>query len=226
MKFIQRILALIIVLFIGYWLGSSDILANTYVGNVLDTLSTWVDQGIERGSNLLNGEDERQVSTIDESIQLANKSHKENDDPFDYHLIHDRTLDLLNQLRTEKGLSPVQTDPLLTEAALVRAEESAENFSHTRPDGRDAFTIFNDGIDYNYRYVGENLGKATYALPDQEMADLIFNGWVESPGHYENMVRPEFEEIGIGLYYDSEFLYAAQIFAQPAPQPSFLNDSD
>jgi len=53
---------------------------------------------------------------------------------------------------------------------------------------------------------------ATYHMNETEMAELIFNGWVESEGHYENLVRPEFEEIGVGIHYDGEFLYATQLF--------------
>ena len=59
---------------------------------------------------------------------------------------------------------------------------------------------------------------ATYYLDEKGMAELLFNGWKESPGHYENMVRKEFTEVGIGVYYDGETLYAAQLFGTPMPQ--------
>ena len=53
---------------------------------------------------------------------------------------------------------------------------------------------------------------ATYVLSDEKMADLIFDGWVESQGHYENMINPDFREIGIGVHANAENLYLTQIF--------------
>jgi uncharacterized protein YkwD len=30
-------------------------------------------------------------------------------------------------------------------------------------------------------------------------------GWMESPGHRANVLRPEFAEVGVGVTYDSPF---------------------
>ena len=97
--------------------------------------------------------------------------------------------------------------------AIIRAQESEESFSHTRPDGREPFTILNEGdILYNYQSVGENLAMATYFMEDAEMDHFLFDGWVESDGHYETMVNPGFEEVGIDVHYDGEIIYATQLF--------------
>lgn len=43
----------------------------------------------------------------------------------------------------------------------------------------------------------------------------MFEGWLNSPGHYENMVTPWYQEVGIASYVaDDGVRYAAQIFAQ------------
>ena len=47
------------------------------------------------------------------------------------------------------------------------------------------------------------------------MSQLIFEGWVDSKDHYETMINPEFDEIGIGIHYDGEILYATQFFGKP-----------
>lgn len=55
---------------------------------------------------------------------------------------------------------------------------------------------------------------ATYFKDEAGMAEFLFDGWVESEGHYANMVHPDFIEVGIGVHYDGEFLYAVQIFGK------------
>nr|MCR5566651.1 CAP domain-containing protein [Clostridiales bacterium] len=59
-----------------------------------------------------------------------------------------------NRTVTQKtGLGRLQYDEELEAVALVRANELAECFDHTRPDGTDCFTAFPD----NREYVGENI---------------------------------------------------------------------
>ena len=47
--------------------------------------------------------------------------------------------------------------------------------------------------------MGENLasGEETAGTPHE-----IVEGWMNSPGHRANILRPEFREIGIGLAYE------------------------
>ena len=93
------------------------------------------------------------------------------------------------------------------------------SFSHTRPNGQSPFSVFTDSAEapnYNYTIIGENLGMATHhRLNQAEVTDLIFNGWVDSPGHYENMINPSFTEIGVGVASDGEAIYITQLFGRP-----------
>ena len=57
---------------------------------------------------------------------------------------------------------------------------------------------------------------ATYHTDEEGMAEFIFNGWVESEGHYENMIRPEYAEIGLGSIMTAKFY----------TQPSYLVHND
>lgn len=134
-------------------------------------------------------------------------------DSVDEGLIRDTILQLTNQLRTEQNVGTVQQNDTLQSAADIRAQESAESFSHTRPNGAEFHTVLNEGgLEYFYSITGENLAMATYHLDDPGMAEFLFEGWVESPGHYENMIEAGFEELGVGVYYDGEILYLVQIF--------------
>lgn len=218
MKFLGRVLTLILAVIFGFWLATSNILGGTTIGNWLDTIMNvlpattgeWNRLEITLPDELMdrfnNEEDDEIVAELPETDE-----NRESDD-VEYDVVESEILRRLNNLRSEQGLNTLETNEALRQAGNIRAQETEELFSHTRPDGRDAFTVFDDGITYNYQIVGENLGMATYYLEEEEMAELLFNGWVESEGHYENMIRPDYEEIGIGVHYDGEYLYATQIF--------------
>ncbi|MBQ8435510.1 MAG: CAP domain-containing protein, partial [Oscillospiraceae bacterium] len=118
-------------------------------------------------------------------------------------------LDLVNEQREAVGAEPLALDESLTEAAMIRAEEIVESFSHTRPDGSSCFTVL-DELGISCGYPGENIA-AGYS----DAADVM-NGWVNSEGHYKNIVDKYYSEIGIGIVYDSNSEYGyywVQIFA-------------
>lgn len=134
-------------------------------------------------------------------------------DEIDRPLIRDAIFQLTNNLRQEQGAGALTQNEVLIEAADIRALETATNFSHTRPNGEAFHTVLT--FAYDYQMAGENLAMGTYHGTDEEMATFLFNGWVDSEGHYKNMIEPEFTEIGIGVHYDNEMLYLVQIFGKP-----------
>jgi len=102
---------------------------------------------------------------------------------------------LTNIEREIENLSPFTSTEPLRRAALLRAEEITEYFSHTRPDGRDCFTAFTEsGVDY--LTAGENLA-AGHRTPSD-----VVRGWMNSPGHRENIVNPAFGRMGVGIVMD------------------------
>ncbi|WP_373836425.1 CAP domain-containing protein [Jeotgalibaca arthritidis] len=134
-------------------------------------------------------------------------------DEVDEQLLRDTTLQLTNDLRSSLEVGTLTQNETLQQAADIRALESAQSFSHTRPDGSDFYTVLNEeSLSYSYQITGENLALATYHLDDVGMAEFLFDGWVESPGHYQNMIEADFSELGVGIYYDGDILYLVQIF--------------
>lgn len=229
-KFIGKLLTLLVAVIFGFWLATTNILMGTRVGDWMDTLmgylpgtdeQTHIEVNLPSVSERLSHfpdwfteepADEEMDEESAESSITTRQAQSENTE-VDYGVVEAAILESLNELRVEQDLNPLTANDELREAATIRAIETEELFSHTRPDGSDAFTVFEeDDITYNYQLVGENLGMATNYLEEQEMADLLFNGWVESEGHYENMIRPEYQEVGIGVHYDGEYLYATQMF--------------
>jgi uncharacterized protein YkwD len=124
-------------------------------------------------------------------------------------------LPLINELRSGVGASPLTIDANLTSIADIRAKEIAQDFSHTRPNGTSCFTTFADiGVSRdNYGSVGENIAAGTTRI--YETVDSPFKSWVNSSGHYKNMVSTDFTLIGIGKYTDpvSGMTYWVQFFA-------------
>lgn len=134
-------------------------------------------------------------------------------DSIDKEYIESIIFEMVNVLREDLDAGTVKRNETLRLAADIRAVETEESFSHTRPNGTEPFTVLEE-LDtfYPYYMVGENLAMATYFRDDEHMAKLIFDGWVDSPDHYETMINPDFEEIGIGVHYDGEILYVTQFF--------------
>jgi uncharacterized protein YkwD len=109
-------------------------------------------------------------------------------------------IDRINALRVAWGERPLAVDQALVDLARERSADMAErNFvSHEIPGvgygPRWAQSQLAGGL---YVYVGENLGLSPF--PNEMMTQTLFDAWVQSPTHLENLVRPEFRRVGIGV---------------------------
>lgn len=100
-------------------------------------------------------------------------------------------LELVNAARAENGKSPLSLNSALCDVAQLRADETVQSFSHTRPNGTSCFTAI-DEAGISYRTVGENIaaGQATPAS--------VMDSWMNSEGHRANILNGDFTSIGIG----------------------------
>ncbi|MFF8669848.1 CAP domain-containing protein [Streptomyces sp. NPDC015242] len=102
--------------------------------------------------------------------------------------------DLTNRARTRAGLPPLAVDALLTAAARAHSADMVARafYAHTAPDGsRPGDRAAAAGS--TLRAIGENI-----ACGQRSPADVV-EGWMNSPGHRANILRPEFTRIGIGF---------------------------
>lgn len=113
-----------------------------------------------------------------------------------------------NQFRSEVDVSELVYDYNLSLGASIRALEMgwADNFSHTRPDGRSCFTIYNDLGITAYMY-GENIAWGYGS------AKSVTLGWKNSSGHYANMINSGYTKIGVGLAVVNGNYYWVQLFS-------------
>lgn len=114
----------------------------------------------------------------------------------------DKVFELVNKAREDKGLSPLERDSLLDEAATTRAAEikAVDNIggeAHTRPDGTSYKTLLDDmGIES--KSCGENIARARATAKD------AVDAWLASDGHRRNILRENYGSIGIGVYQRSD----------------------
>lgn len=156
------------------------------------------------GSNELNAKDASYVFSYAKELYKYDTARYRfagavyDEDDFSYEA--KEVVRLVNIERAKNGIAPLTLDMNATDAALIRAKEASNMFSHTRPDGRDCFSLL-DELGIGYKAAGENIA-AGYITPES-----VVEGWMNSEGHRDNIMNPEFTKIGVGYYYNSECMY-------------------
>lgn len=118
-----------------------------------------------------------------------------------------------NRERQALGLSTLRVNEQLMRLAQLQANQMAalNRMDHNLP-GAAYPTLQNraDYIGYRFTRLGENIA---YNYPD---AANVMLGWLMSPGHRENMLHPDFQEIGVAVALNkSGEPYYAQLFGRP-----------
>ena len=117
----------------------------------------------------------------------------------------DTVLNKVNELRSSKGLQPVTRYQELDAVAQDWSEQQATaNSMRHRPD-------FTSAYPSGWTTGSENVAWRTAG---GDTGALIFDQWLNSPGHYKNMTDPNVNSIGIGFAQTSDGRwYATQNFA-------------
>lgn len=100
----------------------------------------------------------------------------------------------MNRERVAHGLGTLKLNAKLTLAAEDRMRDmlAKRYFEHISPDGIDPFSWV-DKRGYNYTSVGENLAVGYHE------AQSVVDSWMHSPAHRENVLKVEFEDMGIAI---------------------------
>jgi uncharacterized protein YkwD len=118
-----------------------------------------------------------------------------------------QVLRLVNAARSTPracGASPFQAAPALrldttlTEAALGHALDMLRfgYFEHTGHDGSSPGTRV-AAIGYRYQIVGENIAEGPQTPQE------VVQGWIDSPGHCQNIMNPRFTAMGLAFAANS-----------------------
>ena len=128
---------------------------------------------------------------------------------------------LVNDERQQYDLTTLSEDALLTSLAREHSISMVENnfFGHERYPGERP-------LSYNMSpgtMRGENLAKIPTRqyipgpyLSLQEVCEWAVSGWMDSPGHRDNILEPRYNKTGVGVSFSDEedfiYLYITQIF--------------
>ncbi|WP_435332682.1 CAP domain-containing protein [Haloarchaeobius sp. TZWWS8] len=121
----------------------------------------------------------------------------------------------VNEVRTSRGLEALERDAALAEIARYHGRDMAQNeyVAHTAPDGEtmsDRYDAFGYDCrvstgDGRYASGGENIYYARYTgydYTEAELARMTVDGWMNSTGHRENLLRDYWNREGIGVVVD------------------------
>ena len=115
-----------------------------------------------------------------------------------------QVINLVNQERTSRGLTPLKSSVGLTNAARYQAADmSLDNyFSHDTMDRECGTLVKKCGpweriANYSSGAIGENAA-AGYHSPE-----AVIQGWMNSAGHRSNILNPNTLTIGVGFYQGS-----------------------
>lgn len=110
-----------------------------------------------------------------------------------------RVIALTNAQRAAAGLSPVSANGALTAAAAAHSKDQAVNnkMTHTGSNGSTLGQRVS-AAGFAWRTIGENVAMGYGS------ADSVMNGWMNSPGHRANILKPEFTSIGVAVAYAAD----------------------
>ena len=123
-----------------------------------------------------------------------------------------KLLELTNLERKRKELPPLRANPRLLLLARAHSANMAKQskMEHTL-DGKTPFDRMRDA---GYQFVkgGENIAACDARVNLAEVMKV----WMESKAHRDNILLPEYTEIGVGTARDKDGqIYFTQLFARP-----------
>lgn len=134
--------------------------------------------------------------------------------------VEKRFMEYINEERKAVSAQYLYTNDILMESSKVRGDELLVNFSHTRPDGSNCFTVIED-LD-KFGWLGENIayngGYVDFSDPDtlerqiDALAYKFYDQFKNSPGHYANMINESFNCHGVGVRIVPDPLYGYECY--------------
>ncbi|WP_394138033.1 CAP domain-containing protein [Cytobacillus oceanisediminis] len=139
------------------------------------------------------------IQIIDETLEQQKKSfYKEPSialkEGFEYQLF-----DLTNADRVNHGVSVLTWDEHVRETARKHSLDMAENnyFDHTNLEGLSPFDRM-QADEVSFMVAGENLASGQFS------SIFAHEGLMNSMGHRKNILRPDYEYLGVGVAFNSQ----------------------
>ena len=130
--------------------------------------------------------------------------------------VEDLVFEMTNQVRRARGLAPLIKDNELRQVARSYSNDMLVRrfFDHTTPDGVPFEARIRDQYRHGVYAMGENIWSASGYNPNQAqyLAKQIMDSWMRSPGHRENLLSPDFTNLGVGISASYNNIRATQDF--------------
>jgi uncharacterized protein YkwD len=132
-------------------------------------------------------------------------------------LTKDAIIKLGNDTRASHGFTALAESQLLDKIAEERLHDMFQKqyIGHVSPTGEQA-SDHAQRVGYHYKIIAENIASGNF-LNNQKVID----GWMQSPGHRQNILSPDTKEIGVaierGQYQGANLWIAVQIFGLQSP---------
>ncbi|MET0536010.1 MAG: CAP domain-containing protein [Steroidobacter sp.] len=136
--------------------------------------------------------------------------------------VSQQVLSLVNDARSKprkcgrtshQAVPPLTLSAMLNRAALIHSQDMDKNnlFQHEGSDGSRVGDR-TARVGYRWRAVAENIAIGP------ETAEIVVQGWLDSPGHCVNIMSPDYTEMGIAYVTDLKSkpgIYWTQVFGRP-----------
>lgn len=137
----------------------------------------------------------------------------------DLSALRQEALALVNTARAEAELSDLKPSEILDRAAQDHAADMLEHdyHDHVSPQGDTPFDRFIAAGGSSWALSGENIATCDGCPvpPDADRVRGFHEGWMQSPGHRENILSDGFDSFGFGIVARGSAVYAAQTFSGP-----------
>lgn len=155
------------------------------------------------------------LALLAEGTLVANLLARQSGHDFLAAVIQNEIISLTNAQRAQNSVGVLAENKRLDFAAQAKADDMAAKgyFAHNGPDGKQPWAWI-DGAGYDYQYAGENLAVRFVDSKD------VLAGWMASPTHRANIVKPAYTDIGVGIaqgmYKGQPATFVVQYFGKPA----------
>jgi hypothetical protein len=132
-------------------------------------------------------------------------------------------VELTNNERKDEHLRTLVRNPLLDEAARLKANHMKDNdyFEHFSPEGVSPWYWF-DAVGYDYVHAGENL-----AVFFDDSRDVV-KAWMNSPLHKDNILKADYTEIGVATveaeHKGYKTVFVVQLFGTPVQKQTITQN--
>ncbi|MFG6147131.1 CAP domain-containing protein [Halobacillus sp. B23F22_1] len=194
------------------WLAEKDVTVEEFESNLKSLFNPQELPANEDGQpkqRELN-EQLKEEENIQDEQEDTSESSLEDEDPSQF---EKEVVELVNEERAKEDLDPLEMYGRLSDLARLKSQDMADNdyFDHTSPTYGSPFEMM-DQYDFTYWSAGENIAAG------QRSPEQVVEGWMNSPGHRENIMKEDFTHIGVGYVEESGDRYGTywtQMFMTP-----------